>query len=319
MKNKISLIGLGNWGKNYLRTLSQLNLLRSIYDPKIKDTNSNRKRFNIPKSVIIENSLKSLVSDQKVTACIIASPPKFHYENLVMCLKSKKHCLVEKPLFTKNENFSLIKKLIKKNNLIFMVGHLLNYHDGVNKLIDIVTDKKFGKIKYVISQRLNLGKFRKDENIISSFAPHDISLILRISKNLPKKIICSNIRISNNYVYDISNSILKFDSFNSYINVSWLHPEKIHKFIVYSEKNIIEFDSNLEKDRLLKITKIPSFNNNYNLNINKKVKFIKYNNSEPLKNQVLHFTNSIKNNTIPLTDFEEAQNVHKVLMKMSKK
>lgn len=312
------LIGLGKWGSNYLRSLIKLKKLYAVFDPKFK---SNKIKTNFIKTyssypIKIIDDFNDLLNDSKIRNCIIATPPETHYEILIKCLSSKKNVLIEKPLFIKKTNFEPIYRLIKKNNLTFMVGHLLNYHNGVNKLINYINSRDFGEIKYIISQRLNLGRFRKEENIISSFAPHDISLILRISKSFPKKIKSSNFKITNNTNYDISNSLISFKDFNAYINVSWIHPEKIHKFLVYSNKKMIEFNNILDRENKLRLVEIPKFEYHFNENIKLKEKFIKYSKTEPLLNQMKHFFECVKHSSKPLTDINEAKNVHQVMMKM---
>lgn len=211
--SKIALIGLGNWGANHLRVLIKNNLLAGIYDKNKKIKNF--KNFK---------NLDEISFDKNVKGVIIATPPNTHFELAKFFIQKKIPVLVEKPVCLNFKDTITLYNLSLKFKTKICVGHLLFFHPAIEKITEIINKRIIGKIKYIESNRLNLGRIRDYEDILWSFAPHDISIIDNLIKN--KKILeikCVGNKINNTKIADISTTIIKYSNILAKISVSWLH------------------------------------------------------------------------------------------------
>ncbi|MFN3135712.1 MAG: Gfo/Idh/MocA family protein, partial [Candidatus Kryptonium sp.] len=193
MKKFIAVIGSGDWGKNLVRNFFELNVLKTVCD--INETNFDQLKNKFPAKYT--NSIKEVINDPDIKAVAIATPSETHFELAKMFLLSGRDVFVEKPLTLKLEEAIELVKISEEKNLILMVDHVLHYHPAVIKLKNLIRTEEIGEIKYIYSNRLNFGKFRKEENILWSFAPHDVSLILSIVDDMPNKILS----IGKNYLF----------------------------------------------------------------------------------------------------------------------
>ena len=240
------------------------------------------------------------VLEQKyVKAVIISTPANTHYKIAKFFLENKKHVLLEKPMCITYKDSLKLHKISKKNKKILMIGHLLQFHPCVKKIFQLMSKKIIGEIKYIESRRLALGRIRKHENIIWSFAPHDINLVCSIFNKYPDKVNTIGSYINNNKIADTTTTHLKFGKIFVKINVSWLHYEKVQNFLIVGKKGMIVFNDLLDWKNKLKLTK-------YNIlkktnSIKSKSKFIKIKKSEPLLNQLKHFVTCIKKDEEPDT------------------
>jgi len=170
----IGLVGLGYWGKNILRNLYELGVLHSACDTNKDMLSEHKKHYS---DVAYTTSFSEMLRDPSIQAVVIATPAVTHYEHVTHSLSAGKDVFVEKPLaLTVKEGEELVEQA-KKKNRILMVGHVLQYHPAVIRLKEIISSGELGKIQYIYSNRLNIGKLRTEENILWSFAPHDISVI----------------------------------------------------------------------------------------------------------------------------------------------
>jgi UDP-2-acetamido-3-amino-2,3-dideoxy-glucuronate N-acetyltransferase len=173
----IGVLGCGHWGKNLVRNFAALGALRVACDA--DGTNLARIKERYP-DLRTTTSYTELLLDANVQAVVIATPAAAHYAHDREALEAGKDVFVEKPLsLTVKDGQSLID-LTQRGSRILMVGHLLRYHPGILKLKELVDSGQLGKILRVYSNRLNLGKFRTEENILWSSAPHNISAILHL-------------------------------------------------------------------------------------------------------------------------------------------
>lgn len=174
---------------------------------------------------------------------VVATPAVTHYEIVKQSLLAGKDVFVEKPLAITVKQGEELVKLAEKGNRILMVGHILQYHPAIIKLKELISSGELGKIQYIYSNRLNIGKLRTEENILWSFAPHDISAILMLLEEEPIKVTASGGNYLSNDIYDITVTILEFkNGIKGHIFVSWLHPYKEQKLIVVGSKAMAVFD-----------------------------------------------------------------------------
>lgn len=234
----IGVIGCGYWGANHIKTLASLGLLSAISDQDFLKAKKLADMFNV--HVL---SVEELLADQEIKGVVIASNAATHYELAVKAIEAQKNLLVEKPIALSSQEAQKLCEIANKKQLVFMVGHLLNFHPAYQKVKELV--KEIGQMRSIKSRRLSMGQIRKEENVLWSFASHDIDLILGLSSSLPKivaaygKKIISPIEDEYFISFELANHI------KAEINVSWFHPYKEHKFFVIGEQGSIVFDDSL--------------------------------------------------------------------------
>jgi len=309
LKNKIAVVGYGYWGKNHARVLNSMNKLSGVYDLSEEKLNNAKKN-----KINVFNSLEDLIENS--SAAIIATPAQTHFK-ISNYLIDSLDLLVEKPLgLSVKECDELISKS-KKNKKILMVGHQLHFHNGIKKMYELIDKNKIGKIKWIYSNRLNMGKVRNEENVLWSFAPHDISLLLKLANSKIKKLNVQGTTLFNNNVEDATLTSFEFNNgVKAHIFVSWFHPFKEQRFVVVGEKGTIVFsDSNQKNKLVLYLTKLSTNPLEIKEHIEKE---IVYKDIEPLLSQTKYFINSIKTRNVEINTAKEAREVIKVLEDSSK-
>ena len=167
-------------------------------------------------------------------------------------LLADKHVFVEKPLALNVEQGEELLGLAHERKRILMVGHLLQYHPAVIKLKELVNEGELGKIEYIYSNRLNLGKIRREENILWSFAPHDISVILGLTGEMPSDASSFGGNYLHEKIADVTLSHLSFPSgIKAHIFVSWLHPYKEQRLVVVGDRKMASFNDLDPRDKLV--------------------------------------------------------------------
>ncbi len=296
----VAVIGCGYWGKNLVRTFEELNSLAVACDVKFK----------------INNDYKKVLMNPLVQAVAIATPASTHFQIAKEALLANKDVFVEKPIALNYEDGEELVFLAKEKNKILMVGHILQYHPAIIELKNLIAKGDLGKINYIYSNRLNLGRLRTEENVLLSFAPHDISVILGLLGEEPIKVSSHEGTYISKGVSDITVTIMEFPSgVKAHIFVSWLHPYKEQKLIVVGTKAMVVFDD-LTIEKLFiyphKIKweegKIPVAEKaEYEL-VPKLLKHL-----EPLKLECKHFIECTRSRATPITDGEESLRVLRVL------
>ncbi len=312
MCKNMALIGAGYWGKNHLRNLANLGVLHSVLevdDKIVKERSNDHPDINYVKD---ENKI---AKNPEIAAVVIAVPADLHYKLTKKYLLAGKDVLVEKPLALTIEEGEELVDLAEKENRILMVGHILQYHSAVLKLKEIIDFGDIGEIRYLYSCRLNLGKLRVEENVLWSFAPHDISVILMLLDGQePLKVSAFGGSYITEGVFDTTVTELSFrNNVKSHIYVSWLHPFKEQKLIVIGSKKMAVFDD-MSSEKLFLYPYKVDFENG-KIPITQKVEYyiVNIEKKEPLKEELLHFIDCIKNRKKPQTDGEEGLRVLRVL------
>lgn len=309
MKN-IAVIGCGYWGKNLIRNFYSLGALHTICDSSEKIMSENKKLYP---GVNCTASYENILSDSSVKAVVIATPAETHFRLAKQALMNDKDVFVEKPLaFTLEEGKELIQ-LASDNKKILMVDHLLQYHPAVAKLKDLIKDGAIGAVQYIYSNRLNIGKFRTEENILWSFAPHDISVILSLVGEMPVKVEAFGEAYLQKNIYDTTLTTLTFNKrLKAHIFVSWLHPFKEQKLVVVGSKNMAVFDDTQDQKLVLYPHRVDWV---CGVPIASKAphESVELNSEEPLKAACQHFLDCVNSRKKPLTDGAEALRVLEVL------
>jgi len=309
MKN-IAVIGSGYWGKNLVRNFFELGVLKTICD--LDESTLNELQNKYPKTYAT-TSFQEVLADEEVKGIVIATPAVLHYKMAKKALESGKDVFVEKPLSLDLSDAKNLIKISEKNNRILMVGHILQYHPAVIKLKELIKDGYLGKIQYIYSNRLNLGKFRTEENILWSFAPHDVSVILMFLNEMPINISSHAGTYLNKDIADVTLTTMDFSSgVKSHIFVSWLHPYKEQKLVVVGNKRMAVFND-MADDKLLIYPHEIEWVDRVPVPLMKDPEPIKIRLEEPLKEECKHFLKCIKTRQKPKTDGKEGYNVLRIL------
>ena len=312
-KSRVGLIGLGKWGKNIYRNLETFNVLEKVYDNDLK----NLSKFATDKTKIANNS-DEIISAKNIDSIFIASPAHTHKEYIIRSLLNNKNVFVEKPLCLSLHESHEIKKIASQVEKIVFVGHLLQYHNAFKELKNNVKLGKIGNLKIIKSNRLNFGSIRNEESVLYDLTSHDISMILSITKKLPKKAEVNAIFKYSKKIADYINVILYFENnIIAIINSDWISPYKEHRFSVLGSNGSLIFDD--VKDWPKKLIYNPSL-----IDKNKKITYkpeiaINVKKHEPLKQEVEAFLQCVENEETPLTNIEEALNVQIVLNMIEEK
>lgn len=309
-----ALIGGGYWGKNLARNFLELGALHTICDASETTLASFQKGFE---SVRKSTSFESVLADDSVNKIAIAAPAEFHFRLAKAALEQGKDIFVEKPLCLTVEEGEELVELSKETKRILMVGHLLQYHPCVEKIRELIARGELGRLQYITSNRLNLGKIRREENALWSFAPHDLSVILSLVGNrLPESLQCTGESWLTQGVADATLTAMKFDgNVRAHVFVSWLYPFKEQKLTVIGSRAMVVFDDTLPWNQKLLMYrhKIAWQDGRVPMADKADGEVVDVISSEPLRNECNHFLECCRDRTQPRTDGVEGLQVLKVL------
>jgi len=306
----IAVIGAGYWGKNLIRVFNQLGVLKVICDLDKKVLAERKKEYPGLKTA---TDFSEILKDKEIKGIVISTPAATHFNLTKQALLVGKDVLVEKPLALKVEEGEELVELAQKKKRILMVDHLLLYHPAIIELKKIVKKGELGEIQYIWSNRLNLGIFRREENVLWSFAPHDISVIINVL-GMPQKVRAFGKSYLQKNIPDITLSFLEFKKGKAaHIFVSWLNPFKEQRLTVIGKTAMAVFDDQAKNKLMVYYHKIEQEKNRNLKAIKAEGKVIKIPAEEPLMEEAKHFLECIKKRKKPKTDGKEALNVLKVL------
>lgn len=306
----VAVIGSGYWGKNLVRNFYQLGVLKLICDKNKNVVNQFKKQYADVDTCL---DLEEILCHEDINAMVIATPAETHFALAHKSLSAGKHVFVEKPLALTEKDAQQLVKLAEQNELILMVGHILHYHPALIKLKDLIKSGEIGKIQYLYSNRLNIGKIRNEENILWSFAPHDISVILMLLGEMPESVYATGGSYLQPKIPDTTLTTMDFPSgVKAHIFVSWLHPYKEQKLVVVGDKKMAVFDDMSETKLLLYPHKI-DWLDRIPVASKEEAEVIPVPKEEPLRAECQHFLECIKNKQQPRTDGQEGLRVLKIL------
>lgn len=307
----IALVGSGYWGKNIARSLHELGALYAICDANQDVGSAMAARFNVPFFGAVDDVLKR----DDIDALAIATPAKTHFSLAWQALNAGKDAYVEKPIALDVRDAEELAKCADSNSRILMVGHLLQYHPVFLRMKHLVRQGAVGRLLHVYSNRLNFGKLRREENVLWSFAPHDISMILALADEMPSHVVALGHNYLHPSVADTTVTHLKFASgLNGHIYVSWLHPFKEQKLIVVGETGMLVFDDIKPwTEKLAHYQHRVEWRDGVPSTANADRQFIAVDECEPLKEELTHFLTCVADRTLPRTDAAEGIAVLRVL------
>jgi len=305
----IAVLGCGGWGKNLVRTLAGLGRLRAVADP----TEAGRARaLELAPDATLTADASAVLADPAIRGVMIATPAETHYALACEAIAAGKEVFVEKPLTIDVDEARDLVDRADAAGRVLMVGHLLEYHPAVLKLHELVKSGELGKIRYLISNRLNLGKIRTEENALWSFAPHDIAVILRLVGEMPFEVVATGGSYVTPNIADVTVTQLLFDNgVRSHIFVSWLHPFKEQKLVVVGSKKMASFDD-VTKELVLYDQRV-DWQEGQPIPVRGEGTAVSFPEDEPLKQECRHFLECVETGRTPLTDGRSGLRVLEIL------
>jgi UDP-2-acetamido-3-amino-2,3-dideoxy-glucuronate N-acetyltransferase len=308
----LAVIGSGYWGKNLVRNLFNLGALHTICDTDADALKNFEEKYPGVKGV---TSFSDILTDTNIEGVMISTPAELHAQIAKEALLAGKDVYIEKPLCLDERDGAELNAIALQNKRILMVGHLLWYHPAVLKLKDLVDSGELGRLQYIYSNRLNLGKLRREENVLWSFAPHDISVILGLLGEEPETIQAQGGNYLHQKIADTTVTLLSFASgVKAHIFVSWLHPFKEQKLIVVGDRKMAVFNDTLSwNEKLLLYPHSIKWTGNIPVADKAEAIPVLLEEDEPLRAECAHFLDCINSRKSPRTDGREGLQVLKVL------
>ena len=310
VKRNVAVVGVGYWGKNLVRNFYDLGALAALCDAAKAVETEYGQRYE---GVKFYTEFGAVLSDPAITAVALATPAVTHYQMAKAALESGKDVLVEKPLSIDVKHGEELVRIAGARGRVLMVGHILQYHPAVLKLQQLIRDGALGKINYLYSNRLNIGKIRAEENILWSFAPHDISVMLSLLNEMPSRVSCKGGAYLNQDVADVTLSHFDFPSgVQAHIFVSWLHPVKEQRLVVVGSEKMAVFDDTAANKLVLYPHRV-TWQNRLPTAVKADGEGVALDNMEPLLSECQHFLDCVETRTPPISSGAEGLRVLRVL------
>lgn len=303
---KVVVVGCGYWGQNLVRNFSELGSLHAVCETRPEGRDLARK---VAPGVTLLSDLDEAIATGG--ALVIATPAETHYVLAKRALLGGRDVFVEKPLALTFEQGEDLVRIAGEHERILMVGHVLEYHPAVKRLLELVRDE-LGEVYYLYSNRLSLGKVRREENILWSFAPHDVAAILRIVGVMPLEVAAAGGTYLQPGIADVTLTTMLFDrGIRAHIHVSWLHPYKEQRLVVVGSKKMASFDD--VSKRLEIFDRRVEIHSGDPIPVRGEGTLVPFDATEPLRLECEAFLDAIATRKPPLTDGATGLRVLQVL------
>ena len=315
----LAVVGLGYWGPNIARIVDVLPgvELRWCLDTDPQRRTRLEQAFRTTR---FTDSLDELLADEMLDGVMIATPVPTHAELAVRVLEAGKHCFVEKPLAQSLADAELAVAAAERAGRVLMVGHLLEYHPGVRRLAEVVAAGELGEVRYIYTNRLNLGKLRADENALWSLGAHDVSVVLALAGEEPSELDARGESYMRAGIEDVVFAYLRFPSgITAHLHLSWLDPHKERRLTVVGSKRMATFDD-MELERKLTI-----YDKGFDESADTWGEYIarsgdvtspRIPNAEPLRLECEHFVECVRTGATPRSDGRSGLRVVRVLAEL---
>lgn len=315
---RVACVGVGYWGKNLVRNFynlpgASLDVCCDLDESLLAATKERHP------GVRLTTRYPDVLDDPAIDAVVLASPAARHFQMARDALLAGKHVYVEKPLTLRAGEAEQLCSLAEASGRILMVGHLMEYHPGVEKLKDLIDDGSLGDVHYLYAQRLNLGIIRKDENAFWSLAPHDVSIALYLLGEEPESVTARGECYLQPGIEDVVFCNLRFESGRmANIHVSWLDPHKIRRVTVVGSKKMAVFDDMEPNEKIRIYDKGVNGGNVHALNEalslrHGDITIPRIDATEPLRTECQHFLDAVRDGRPPRSDGRDGLRVVRVL------
>jgi predicted dehydrogenase len=306
---RIAVLGCGYWGKNLVRNFQQLGALAAIVEPSAE---GRKLAAEVAPGIPVHADPEAVLADPAIPGVAIATPAETHAALTERALRAGKDVLCEKPLALRYDDARRVARIATEQQRILSVGHILEYHPAILELRRLIDAGELGTVRYIYSNRLNLGKVRREENILWSFAPHDVAVILRLVGALPFQVTTVGGAYLQPNLYDVTVTQLQFDNgVAAHIFVSWLNPFKEQRLVVVGSRRMAVFDD-IKKELVLHDQRV-DLREGEPVPVKGEGAKIAYAADEPLRLECQAFLDAITSRTPPLTDGESGLRVLRVL------
>lgn len=310
MTPHVLVLGYGAWGRNLVRVFRELGALAAICD-----TDPARAALALqehPEVPFLADPALAL-ADPRVTAVVVATPASTHHRVARASLEAGKDVFVEKPLALTTADGEDLVAAAERGGRVLMVGHVLQYHPAVVRLRELIAAGELGRVQYLYSNRLNIGRIRTEENILWSFAPHDLSVMVALLGELPTNVSCRGSSYLSTGVPDVTLSAFSFPSgVSAHVFVSWLHPFKEQRLVVVGSEKMAVFDDTAE-DKLRLYPHRVEWRHRVPTAIKAEAQAVELAADEPLRAECLHFLDCVERRATPRTDGREGLEVLRLL------
>ncbi len=309
-QTNICVVGGGGWGKNHIKVLDQLEMLAGIADVSAARRQS---LANTYPNVEIFDSVQ-LAAQRGFDGFVLATPAHTHYELAKFLLEKGFHVLVEKPITLVAAEARDLCQIARKRGVNLMVGHVLLFHPAIRKIKELLVAGKIGKLQYLYSNRLNLGTVRTEENILWSFAPHDISILQYLIGKKPTSIDSRGGVFLQPEIHDTTMTLIRYpDNIVAHIFLSWLHPYKEHRFVVVGSKGMLSFEDSSKEKQLLFYEKGIDWINGEPKKREGPTEVIEYGHEMPLTEELRYFASHLDGTPIEVASGESGVEVLEIL------
>ena len=315
----LGIIGVGGWGRNLLRNFREIPGARVAVACDLVEKRRAEAKARYPDLKVTGDS-NEIVASPEIQAVVVATPGATHAEIALRCLEAGKHVFVEKPMALTVRDCERMIAAAEKKGLVLMVGHLLLYHGAVRKLKELLDQGTVGDLYYLYTQRLNLGKIRRSEDALWTFAPHDVSVALYLVGAHPVSVSARGESYVQKGVADIAFAWLSFPgNVLAHLHVSWLDPHKIRRVTLVGSRKMMVFDD-MEGGEPIRIydkgvgenLEYDTFGEYLNLRYGDvHIPWIKI--GEPLRAECAHFVDCVREAKRPFTDGRNGLEVVRVL------
>jgi UDP-2-acetamido-3-amino-2,3-dideoxy-glucuronate N-acetyltransferase len=306
----VAVAGCGYWGRNLVRNFAELGCLAAVTDPNPAVAKTMSQQYGAPAL-----SWQEILDRPDIAGVAIAAPAVLHHRLALDALDAGKNVFVEKPIALTLTDAEDLCHSAETHGLVLMVGHLLQYHPAFMKLKQIVHEGRLGRLQYLYSNRLNFGKVRREENILWSFAPHDISMVLSLVGQEPEQVSATAGYHLHKTIADVTTTHLSFPGGEqAHIFVSWLHPFKEQKLVVIGDRAMAVFDDGQPwQSKLLIYPHKIEWRETMPVLQRAEAEAVAVDEGEPLRLECQHFIDCMANGSSPRTDGREGLRVLRVL------
>jgi predicted dehydrogenase len=305
----LAVIGCGNWGQNLVRNFRDLGALFAVVDPALT---ARAIAASIAPGVALHAELGPVLADSSIEAVAIAAPSDAHARIALEALDAGKDVFCEKPLALSYADGRQVVDRAAARGKVLMVGHILDHHPGIRALLDLIDAGALGEIQYVFSNRLNLGKIGREENILWSFAPHDLALLPRLVGSRPVRVAASGGAFVRSGIADVTVTNISFENgVAAHVFVSWLNPFKEQKLVVIGSKKMATFDD-VAKELVLHDQRI-DWHAGEPVPVRGAGTRVVYSLEEPLRIECAAFLRAVEEGESPRADGESALEVLRLL------
>ncbi len=315
MRARICVVGAGNWGRNHVRTLAELESLAGVVDR--DEAALARIRAEYPQIHTYSN-LRDALESPHFDGYTVATPAGSHFELARFILGHDQPLLVEKPLALRASEARQLVEQADRAGVLLMVGHVLLFHPAVRRIKELIDAGKIGKLQYLYSNRLNLGAVRTEENILWSFAPHDISVFQHLVGTRPTEIVARGGAFVQPHIHDSTMMVLTYpQNVVGHVFVSWLHPFKEHRMVVIGSKGMLSYEDSSAEKQILFYEKGIDWVQGEPIKRDGPTEVIPYDRRPALTEELASFVSHLRDRTAPKADGRSAVEVLEILERAS--